>query len=144
MFTRMKISTRVIARICSSLLAFTFVFGGCGKKPEQTLSGILVDKQWRAATHGLPNFEFTFMRNSQFIGFVEAGYMSPAQQINGTWQVIENQLFLDYVYSTYVNTRTKQVFSAPTHIWIQFTQLSGNKLLGVDTHATAWELQRIE
>jgi len=113
---------------------------------EKTLADILVGKRWRALKHSLSNgpLEITFMRDSKFSAFMGADFTTPAQQFNGTWQAIGPQLFLDYEYNLNVGYANIQLMPMRTHVRMQFTQLSETRLLGVDTSARAWELQRIE
>ena len=124
----------------------------CGHPLQQnrglSLYNILLGKRWKALSHTLGpggSFDMTFMNNGGFIALLTGdGYFTPlAQQINGKWQVIESQLFLDYVYTMLGNQLINERIQAPTHIQIQFTQGSESRLLGVDTSARAWELVRI-
>lgn len=125
----------------------------CGHPLQQdrglSLYNILLGKRWKAQSHTLGpggSLDITFMNNSGFIALLTGdGYFTPlAQQINGKWQVIELQLFLDYVYTSQIIMGfNKQEIRLPTRIQIQFTQGSESKLLGVDTSARAWELVRI-
>lgn len=112
---------------------------------EKTLTDILTGKRWQASsqTHGLK--EISFRRNGKFIGLLMNGYATPAQQVNGTWQAFESQLFLVYPYTMQADAGwTVQGIPSQAQIQIQFTQISDSRLLGVDSNARAWELHRLE
>jgi hypothetical protein len=64
--------------------------------------------------------------------------------VKGKWQVIEPQLFLDYVYNAQVDSGfTMQAIATSAQIQIHITQASASKLLGVDQFASAWEWDRM-
>lgn len=112
-----------------------------------SLHDVLVGKRWRAQSQSLAGqgLDITFMRNGQFSGHL-TGTVSyaPQQPVNGKWQIVESQLFLDYTYNMHAQFGyTTQVVPTPTQIRIQITQGSGSKLLGVDQFARAWEWVRI-
>ncbi len=110
---------------------------------EKTLTDILTGKRWQASsqTHGFK--EISFMRNDKFIGLLIAGYATPAQQVNGTWQAFESQLLLDYPCTMQADSGwTVQGILSQAQIQIQFSQISDSRLLGVDRNARAWELHR--
>ncbi len=112
---------------------------------EKTLTDILTGKRWQASsqTHGFK--EIILMRNDKFIGLLIAGYATPAQQVNATWQAFESQLFLDYPYTMQADTGwTMEEIPLHAHTQIQFSQISDIRLLGVDGNARAWELHRFE
>jgi hypothetical protein len=81
------------------------------------------------------------MRNGEFTGqLTGASYTTPAQPVKGKWQVIEPQLFLDYVYNAQVDSGfTMQGIPTSAQIQIHMTEVSASKLLGVDRFARAWE-----
>jgi len=122
---------------------------GCGHPLQEnrslSLSNFLLGLHWQARTHTLPGggIAIKFMDNGRFIGQLAEGYNLPAQQVNGKWQVIESQLFLDFDY-VYVMGPPMQRIPSSVQIQIQFTQVSLNKILGVDQFARAWEWERIE
>jgi zinc-ribbon domain len=123
----------------------------CGYPLQQartlSLSDVLVGRRWQARSHTLAGqgLVITFMRDGQFNGqLTGTAYMTPPQQVKGKWQVIESQLFLDYVYSAQVDSGfTTQVVPTSAQIQIQITQASESKLLGVDQFVRQWEWERI-
>lgn len=108
-----------------------------------SLHDILIGKRWRAQSQSLAGqgLDITFMRNGQFSGqLTGTGSYTPPQPVNGKWQVIESQLFLDYVYTMYLEV---QVIPSPTQFQIQITQGTESRLLGVDRSARAWEWVKV-
>jgi hypothetical protein len=112
-----------------------------------SLSDLLVGKQWQAKSHTLAgqNLVIAFMPNGEFSGqLTGASYTTAAQPVKGKWQVIEPQLFLDYVYNAQVDSGfTMQAIATSAQIQIHITQASAYKLLGVDQFASAWEWDRM-
>lgn len=123
----------------------------CGYPLQQdrtlSLHDVLVGKRWRAQSQTLvgQDLDIIFMRNGQFSGQLTgtASY-SPQQQVNGKWEVVESQLFLDYTYNMHAQFGyTTQVVPISTQIRIQITQGSASNLRGVDQFSRAWEWERI-
>jgi len=130
---------------------------GCGyplqqAQQERNLSDLLIGKRWQARSQTLGGsiLEVMFMPNGKFNGLLMPNTSDPnvvmilqhvplKQQINGTWQVIGPQLVLDYAYITRVHSGFVSSNLKP----IQFTQLSEDKLLGVDGSGRVWEWAKI-
>ncbi|MCL4705856.1 zinc-ribbon domain-containing protein [bacterium] len=110
---------------------------------ELSLYDVLVGRRWRAQSQSLAGqgLDITFMRNGEFSGqLTGTGSYTPPQPVTGKWQVIESQLFLDYVYTMYLEV---QVIPSPTQFQIQITQGTESRLLGVDRSARAWEWVKV-
>jgi hypothetical protein len=87
----------------------------------------------------------TFEEGGILVGAIRALDQAPVggiqmitpSDLKGTWVARGTELFLDFVL-------TMQGVPSPTQIGVDFTEITDDRLRGVDQWARPWEVERVE
>lgn len=112
---------------------------------SDTFGDVLVGHRWDIRSESLgsglagTSLDATFMSDGSFVGMLNpppGDRLVIPQQVNGRWQVAGPLLYLSYNY-------LMGGYPSPTQIPIEITEISQNKLVGVDKFYRLWEFSRI-